>query len=1052
MEEKNKHPLDWNGKLVRFFYENSRLVWLIIIGIIIGGSFSLVSLKKEGFPAVAINTVAVQTIYPGATSAEVESKVTKEIESSIKDAKGIKDFSSVSQNSFSQVVINFDESVNVDQAVQDVQNKISSAKGNLPKEVEQPKVITWNTGGPAFIFAVSDGNDFAATQKETEKLADEIETVSGVKKVTFDQPENKVIVSLDSTKLQKLSIPLSTISQLLQAGNVNFPIGYLEINNKRQSAITLGAFSSIDDISNIIVGFDPALKKPVYLKDVATVANKSEQKYETINRIGYLDNDKLVSNPGSLLQVELTSDADIIKTKDKILSHIDQIKSDNKISKNLIIKPVYDQAQQTSDQIKEISDASIGSKKNLFLLGGIQLLFIAMLLLVNWRAALISALSIPLAFGFTFIILALTGTELNTLVLFSLVLVLGLVVDPAIVMIEAIQRYRDLNHPSKEAVVESGRRYGASLFMAVLTSLLVFLPFGVVSGFFGQIIKFIPLTVIPALLASYFIPMALLPSLTKKLLKKNKNDEDLAVFGEEENLSKAANFVMRVNGWILKNFWHKALVVVISIILIAGSISIVATGRIQVVQFSTADDNAMLQAQATYKKGNTFATRDEYAKNFEKLILREKSIKEYYYIQQTADGFSMYINLKDKSERKEKSEKSKEVAKRIKADLGTLEGFDDLTVDETSMGPPVGGFQINTQLASNDLGKLESAAKNVGKYLSTLEHVVKVNDGFSGKADPEIEIKLDRAKIDQAGLSSAEVGMQLKSLIDESQAGKINNSDGSSSEISLSISNKPKSIDEVKKMPLLSRNGTVTTVGDVATVSEGEGVSSIERYNGLRFASVQARVDDTKNTMAVQKELDNYLTSEKLKELGVDSKLNKGDIGDMAKSFTELGIALVVAIVLTYIVLVLQFKSFSLPLIMLYTIPLSLIGVFPALWLAKSQFGFLELLGITILVGIVENVAIFLIDYANQLVKEKGMTPQEAIIKASGVRFRPILLTKLVALGGLLPLAIESPFWRGLSIVIIAGIGLSGFFSLVLVPVLYVGIMKARSKIHRGAL
>jgi HAE1 family hydrophobic/amphiphilic exporter-1 len=287
-------------------------------------------------------------------------------------------------------------------------------------------------------------------------------------------------------------------------------------------------------------------------------------------------------------------------------------------------------------------------------------------------------------------------------------------------------------------------------------------------------------------------------------------------------------------------------------------------------------------------------------------------------------------------------------------------------------------------------------------------------------------------------------------VIDQTSVGKFNANDGKNYEIYLTAKSKPTDIDSIKKLPLVSRTGLAITVGDVADVTSSNGVSAIERYNGARFATIQARIDDNKNTMTVQKKFDEYLTDSKLKELGVDSKLNKGDIGDITKSFTELGIALLIAIILTYVFLVLQFKSFSLPIIMLYTIPLSLIGVFPALWLSKSQFGFLELLGITILVGIVENVAIFLIDYANQLVSEKGMSPKDAIIKASGVRFRPILLTKLVALGGLLPLAIESEFWRGLSIVIIAGIGLSGFFSLIVIPVLYVGIMGLRQKIHKN--
>lgn len=1049
MEDKNKHPLDWNGKLVRFFFDNGRLVWLIIICILIGGIAGLKSLRREGFPAVTIKTVAIQTIYPGATSSEVESKVTKQIESAIKDAKGMKDFSSVSQNSYSQVVINFDESVNIDQAVQDIQNKVSTAKSDLPKEVEQPKVITWNTGGPSFVFAVSNNKDFSSTEAEAKNLASGIENVDGVKKVTFNEAQNEIVVEVDSAKLRQQNITLSTTSQVLQSGNVNYPIGILEIDGKRQSAITLGSFNSTDEIGNILIGFNQTERKPVYLKDVATVSTKSTQLFDQINRFGYLKDGRVASAPGALLQVELTSDADIIRTKDKILNQIDKLKNDNKIDKDLVVKPVYDQAQSTSDQIKEITDASLGSKKNLFLLGGLQLLFIAMLLLVNWRAALVSALSIPFAFGFTFISLALTGTQLNTIVLFSLVLVLGLIVDPAIVMIEAIQRYRDLNYSYKDSVIESGRRYGASLFMAVLTSLLVFFPFGVVSGFFGQIIKYLPLTVIPALLASYFVPMALLPYLSKKILKKDAEDQDQAVFGEEENLSKASRFIMKINTWILENFWHKLVVIAVSIILIGSSLSLLALGKIQVVQFATPNDNQTLQVQATFNKGMTFSEKDQSARNLEENILKDSAVKEYYYISQSPDGFQMFVNLKDKSERKDKSEKSKEVAKRLRNDAPSLNGFDDISVDELAMGPPSGSYQINTQLASNDMGKLESAAKEVGKFLTGLEHVTKVNDGFTGKTDPEIEIKLNRSKVEQAGLSSAEVGMQLKSVVDQSQIGKLNSADGGSSDIYLAVSKKPASIDDIKKLPLVSRTGTVLTVNDVADVVEGQGVSSIERYNGLRFVSIQARVDDTKNTMTVQKKLDEYLTVDKLKELGVDSKVNKGDIGDMTKSFTELGVALCIAIVLTYIVLVLQFKSFSLPVIMLYTIPLSLIGVFPALWLAKSQFGFLELLGITILVGIVENVAIFLIDYANQLVKEKGLTPKEAIIKASGVRFRPILLTKLVALGGLLPLAIESPFWRGLSLVIIAGIGLSGFFSLLVIPVLYVGIMKLRSKLHK---
>jgi len=1048
MNEKNKHPLDWNAKLVKYFFENGRLVWLIILILIFGGITSLLSFKREGFPAVNIKTANIQTLYPGASSLEVESKVTKEIESAIKEIKGVKDFSSVSQNSFSYVSVNFDESVNIDSATQDIQNKISTIKGNLPKEAEQPKISTFNGSGPTFVYAVTSDTSIEEINKNSKNVIDELESLPEIKKASFNDIKENVYIELRIKDLENNGIPLATVSQILQANNVTLPVGIAEIDGKNQSITSYGSFKSVSDIENLIVGFNPNTYSIVYLKDVADVS-KNNEKDTVINRFGYLKDGNLITQNTKLISIEITNSADIIKTKEIIAKHFDEAQKEGKINKDLVLLPVYDQAEQTKEQINEILDASIGSRNNWYLLGGLQLLFIAMLLLVNWRAALVSVLAIPFSFAFTFISLKLTGADLNTIVLFSLVLVLGLIVDPAIVMIEAIQRYRDLKYKDKEAVVESGRRYGASLFMAVLTSLLVFIPFGVVSGYFGEIIKYIPLTVVPALLASYFVPIAILPYLTKKTLKSYKHDELANKFGEDENLSKFAKFIMNVNTWILEKRWRQLIILFASIILIVLSITLVTSGKIQVVQFAKPSDNMMLQIKATYNKGLTLSEKDKNASEVEKLLIREKSIKDYFYLDQSQNFFWMFINLKDKNDRKEASEKSVEIVKRIKADIGSIAGFTDITVDEVMTGPPSGDYQINVQLATNNLEKLESAAKNVGEYLKKLPHVVKVDDGFSTKTEKEIQIKLNLEKVQKANLSSIEVGTQLKSLIDQTKIGKLEESDGQSFDIYMETSEDVKNINDIKNLPLLTRDSQIIKVEDVADVTDGTNIGAIERYNGLRFVSIKARVDETKNVAEVQKSLDKYLSKSKLKSLGIDSKLNQGDIGDLTKSFTELGIALLIAIILTYVFLVLQFKSFSLPGIMLFTIPLSLIGVFPALYLFNIQFGFLELLGITILVGIVENVAIFLIDYAGQLIKEKNLTPKEAIIQSSGVRFRPILLTKLVALGGLLPLAIESEFWRGLSIVIIAGIGLSGFFSLVTIPILYIFIMKVRQRIHR---
>ncbi len=1003
MEEKK---LDWNGKLVKFFVHNPRLVWMIIAVLLVGGLYSLSTLRREGFPQVSPKVVLVQTLYPGAPSKEVETQVTEVVEAAVRDAKDVKDVSSTSQGSFSNVVVTLSESANLDNAVQEIQSKVQAAQGDLPKDAESPKVQTFSTGGPAFIFGVSEDKGIDQVRADAKKLAEELQDVTGVKSAKLtNELEDRIFVSFDPAKLVANGVSLTVLNQALAASNVTLPAGTVESATNTKSVVSIGAFGSLDDMKNTIVGVNPRTGRPVTVADVAEVKTGTEASKQ-IERIGFQKDGKLVSAPGVEVSLELTSDADIVTTRSAILKHIDDRKADGSLSKDLTVTPLFDQGKSTLDQVNEILDAAVGSSKNFYLLGGLQLLFIAMLLFVNWRAALVSALAIPFSFGFTFIALALMGVQMNTIVLFSFILVLGLVVDPAIVMVEAIQRYRDLRYKRVDAVIESGRRYGASLFMAVLTSLIVFFPFAVVSGVFGQIIKYIPLTVIPALFASYMVPIALLPSLSKALLKEHEHHHKGAQ-NEEEDLNAGARFVMKVNRWVLARARRGIAVIIVSIILVGLSISLVGMGKVNIVQFSQAEDNQLISVHASFKSGLSLEARAKAMQQVEDKILTKPGIDNYFYLSQGSSDAVVYVNLKEKKDRKEAGEKSKEIASSLRTDLGSLEGFSDMLVAEVGSGTPESEYQIQTQLYDNDLANLEKAAKEVGKYVAGLEHVIKVDDGFTDKGQPELTVVLDRNKVQRAGLSSVEVGLQIQTLLSETKVTKfVDSNSGAAKDVYLVSTNKPGDAEALANLTVASRTGSLVRLGDIAGIAEVTTVDAIQRFNGSRYVNVQARVDDSKNTFAVQQKLDSYLTDQKIKDLGLDSRANKGDYEDIAKSFQELFVALAVAIVLTYVVLVLQFKSFTLPAIMIITVPLSLIGVFPALWATGSDLGFLELLGVTILVGIVENVAIFLIDYANQIKKEKGLDAREAIIQASGVRFRPIILTKLVSLGSLLPLAI----------------------------------------------
>lgn len=1044
-----EHPFDWNAKLVRFFLQNTRLVWLLLIGTVIGGVFALLNFQRQGFPEVSPKIVLIQTVFPGATAEEIERQVTSVVEAAVKDVQGLKQTSSTSANSFSNVVVTLDESVDLNSGIQDVQSKVQAVSADFPDGAEQPKVQTFSTNGPSFIFGITNaGQHLDQIRRDADRFIDELSDVEGVKSVKpFLEAPERIVVRFDPTRLAQSGVSLQGLQLSLQGANVNFPAGSLELGQTSQSLVTIGAFENLDQLSNLLVGVNPRTGQPVRVRDVAEV-NRGYASEQTIDRFGYREKRTLVSRPGVLVAVEVTADADVIRTREAINRHVDEQRENGQFSTDIQIVPLSDQAADTEDQINEIVSGAIGTNGNLFLLGGIQLLFLAMLLFVNWRAALVAALAIPISLLFTFLTISLLGIELNTIVLFSLILVLGLIVDPAIVMVEAIQRYRDLKYSRNEAILESGRRYGASLFMAVLTSVIVFVPFGVVSGIFGEIIKYIPLTIVPALVASYLVPIGFLPMFTRFLLKTHRPaHEHDGKAHEVAGLSTPAEWFMRLNRAILSARWKQVLTLIGGFVLVSASMSLVATGQVQSVQFSKPNDNPNVTISATFDKGLTFTDRNMTAEALEGLLLNEPGIDHYFFYDQSNRGLFLWAVLRPKADRQE-SDLSKAVVARLREKVKDVAKLSDVIISEIGVGTPEPDFQINSQLYDNDPAVLETAAKDIGRFLAEQPKVIKVDDGFTDRGDPELRVVLDRAKVAAAGLSSVEIGQQLKAVIGETTVTKFSG-EGGPADVILKSGTRPGDVEAVRNLPLIGRTGQAVRVRDVATVEPATTVDAIQRFDGQRFVTVRARVDgNNSDVFAVQKSLNDFLTTEKLESFGVDSNESRGEFDDIAKSFRELGIALVVAVVLTYIVLVLQFKSFSQPMIMLVTVPLSFIGVFPALWLTGSDMGFLELLGITILVGIVENVAIFLMDYANQLVDEQGLSPKDAIIQATGVRFRPILLTKLVALGGLLPLAIESEFWRGLSVTIMAGIGLSGFLSLLVIPILYVWIEGGRRRFH----
>ena len=1040
----NETPkLDWNTRLVAWFLGNTRLVIMLFLGLVLGGAFSYAGLRSEGFPSPEIKIGIITSSYPGASAAEVEDQVVKPLEASVQGVSGLNDLSATASTGFAVLTATFDASADFKSAMADLRAKVQDVQ--LPKDANKPDVTVPSFGGSDSYFAITKPGVSAASLRTVgETVRAELEAIPGVKDFKLQSDlTDQVEVRWHTADLASHGVTLVQLQQALAAGNVSIPAGSVNLDTHVATVVTDASVTSADQIKAILLA--PGVK----VSDVADVVQVATSK-DSIQDIGLRANSQVTTQPALIYKLELKSDADLLQVADKTASALATLKSGSSLQGAQVVT-VYDSAAQVSKQVKEIREGAIGgplgsgSAANLgYLLGGVWLVVLVMLIFVNWRVALVSALVIPLSLLFTFLSLRVMGITLNTLTLFSLILVLGLVVDPAVVVLEAVQREIDLGRKGADAVLTAVMGIGNGVFMAALTSIIVFVPFGVVSGVFGQIIRYIPLTVVPALLASYFVPLFFLTYVSSKFLKPAHSGKN-----EEEVLWSSSKWFIRVNRKILSSKWYQVPIIVAGIIVpLAVSGALFATKKVVPVQFSSAPDVDQLTLTVSYPANLTQTEKAAIFAKVDPILEAEKSVNTYFPLSQSSSGVSILVNLLPRDQR---DSNSPAIVDRLNTNLSSVTNssqkvFAEIAANE--VGPPTSDFPVQVNIYGDNLANLKKAAIQTGDLLRARPEVTRVEDGFTGIDNPQVEVSVDRAKAAASGLSGIQVAQELSGLLGQAQVTKFTASlDGAerSDQVLLVNAAQPTSVDQVSNEVLgVSPLGKPVKVRDIATVSLTQGFTGINRLNGSRYVTVKAQVKDAmKDAAAPQQAVKDYWTASRLESVGLRSNAleDKGSGNEFIQSFKDLFIALGVSILLTYVTLALFFGSFSQPFIILFAVPLSFLGVFPALTLVGGQFGFLEILGIITLVGIVENVGIFVIDLANRKRKE-GVEYREAIAEATGIRFRPIFLTKVTALGGLLPLIIVSPFWRSLAVVVVAGILTSGVLSLFTTPILYAWLIE----------
>lgn len=1086
----------WSYRVTQYFLRNHRLTALLFVFVIMIGVVATFTMRTTGFPNPEIKLVLIQTPYLGAASETVAEQVTQPLEGAIKDIDGVDTFSSRSQNSFSLIQIEVAD--NADANV--VRSKIDSAVRSveLPDGAEDSNVSIPNFGGGDIILSVA-SKDAAALYAAKTSIQDRLTELSstGTIDIPVDMTRSiKVVVHTDELANKKITL-LQIQDQLSTVGEAIPATTAVPVDDDNQSVVTVSSEKTLDDLRQMVIQPETPATKKIVLDDIADINESYNFEDNQQPQIG-LQVQNLGSQvlPAATLYIHTTDGTDMAAytaevealLKDTPNTEFVGIAEGAKESATTYVIENYSSNEFNQRQVNEVVSGLVGGPldtdgvtKNLgWLLGGIQLVFLVMLAFVSWRAAIVAALAIPLSLMFANIYLYVTGNDLNTLVLFSLVLVIGLVVDPALVILESIQRKVDAGLKGRAAALAAVKDVGSGLFLATVTNVIVFAPFGLISGLLGQIFKYIPLTIIPAVVGSYIVPLVFLAWIGGLFLKRSKGATD----DEEHNLMGVARWLIRLNSKILhSSAWLRLAIIIVAFALpFAVTGYYVSSGKILMVQFAATEDADHLDLGFThFPAATTQQKADTEAELFTK-VLDEPLIKQIFPLAQNGAYYGRLTKREDRPD-----ETAVMVADRINTHLADTEKkFFNSYVRIESIGPPRAAYDVSLAIASPNADDRKSAAVDIGNTFQNIcldnkvvtvtdtcagERIINaIDDGYTNKEQTVIEVVLNREALEQKQLAlpNAPLGIAVNQAIQNAFAPNAGKAiadfeyNGEATDIIFDTSDAdPNTIDEIKDIVLYISPVGEVTLDDVADVQIKPTTAVIQRVNGKTISVVQARlVDDHSDqataAMVSQAVLDYYqnnngeqLESFHLEASAVD-KYSEGSEAAAAKSFQDLFTALGLSIVLTYIVLAVFFNSFTQPVVILFTLPLTFLGIFPALAMfTGGQFGFLEIIGLIILVGLVENVAIFLIDAARQKIEHDGWDEKRAISYASGVRLRPVLMTKFTAVASLMPLAIMSETYRSISVVIMAGLLTSGFFSLITTPIFFIFFRRVSAKLWK---
>jgi HAE1 family hydrophobic/amphiphilic exporter-1 len=1028
-------------KIVDFSLKKRVTMSMVVLVIVILGMISFTKLGLDMLPDLDYPVITVITTYGGVSSEDIEQNITRPVEQWVSTVSNIKKLNSISLEGQSVIMIEFEWGTNLDFAAQDVRDVVGLYDQYLPKGSQKPFVMKFNFSQmPILAYGITGGDMKLSRLRDyiDNEVATRLERIEGVASAAVFSPEiNEVLISVDKGKLESRGLNIGQVEMAVQASNINLPAGYMTENHREFLLRTMGEFKTLAEVNDILVSIGRR-GEPVFLRDIGSVSEASKETRLKLRMNGM---------QGIMMMITKSSGANSVLVARQVKETLAAVEPTLKDGVKFHV---------WLDMSRIIERMSSKATRNI-LQGGILAMLLIFLFLRNLKPTLAIGITIPLSIVVAFISFYMLGYTLNLITLGGLALGVGMLVDNAVVVIENIYRHLQEGMSPVEAARKGTVEVGLAIAGSTLTTVAVFFPMMFATGIAGRLAQSLAVSVIIALLASLFVALTIVPMLAAWMFrvrhKKGKPEVGGVVALGEDRFTPVRD---RYEGWLRRALVKRKMVVIgVIAAFVLSIVGAVFLGK----EFMPATDNAMLFLKLSMPVGTNIEQTDRVVKYLEEQSLKDPNVITTFVqvgaseqsASDTAQGTGaagsyeaiIYAYLKPSSQR---SETDKQIVERWRKSFPTLENSQITAIDiagASMFGSSASPIEINCY--GRDMGRLESIAESIREQIADVKGLRDVKISLE-KSKPELQLHIKKEEASKLGLTPYSISSQVQTYTIGTVVSRMI-LEGEDRDIRVRLNEGDRaSIEDLKKLPIQTPMGSKVYLSEVAEFKDMFGPVRIDRENMVRKVSVGANF--------VGRDLGSIVRDIKKKTAGINKRLPEGYFIEMAgqyenmtETFTTLAFALLIALVLVFAVMASLYENLKFPFINMFTLPLAFIGVVVLLALTGKTINMGSIMGFIILAGIAVNNGIVMVDYINQLIAG-GMERLEAVIKGAATRMRPILITSLTTMVGMVPMALthkeggemNSP----MAVAIIGGLLASTFMTLFFIPVLYTYFAKIK--------